>query len=475
MSFIKCYEYLKKSNGKRLFEFDNEDIIRAEKMLKMELRLQNDAFNTNDVTLLIERLRNKSAIIQFLDAHEDFYGIAVGKMDYLKNYPEPDYNIYDFAELYRDTDLLLSDALNHFVAEKIKENEFFQFNAILKFRTVLPRSVRDSMLNRVDGKLNQFYNGINEGSIQGNTPEFDALVDLVIDLGDLELNKKVGQIREKQWEIMNVTIDHISKPGIVFFFETMFKGFFYLFDHPTDPKEIRERNRVLKDFKFMGTLLGCIIAVILIFIFLVNDGKTNSTEKMNSTVVERMNETINGKMNTKLNESSSFYRSLYQPVQKEIKFTEEFKDTLQTGYNFFSGQYETPKTDNIIRIENKTGYDMVVFFDVDFFLLYSKQGMKTEAPFAYYIKRYSSFTMDKRFLTHFYFGKELSRVSTAPDLYPQFPRFKVPHANSATTVPLHFEFKPMKLVFSETAKGIQIKSADKFFMDGLSFTEYIFM
>lgn len=459
MSFIKCYEYLKRSTAKRFCEFDSEDIIRAEKMLKMELRLQNGAFNTNDVTLLIERLKNKSAIIRFLEEREDFYGIVTGKMDYLKNYPEINFEAYDFTELYRDADLLLSDALNHFVAARIKDNEFFQLKALLKFKTLLPKSVWDSILHRVDGKLNQIYNGTDDEINHEEQAEFKALSDFINLLEDRELNKKLRQIREKQAKELSEMIDHVSKPGIVFFFETLFRGFFYLFESPTDSKEIRNRKRVLKDFRFITTFLGILIGVMLLLVFLIGNGGE-----------------VEEKTNDNFSKADSFYKSLYQPQPKEIHFSGDFNDTLKTGYEFFSGHYETPKSGNIITIENKTGFDMIAFFDINNYYFYELEvgGKMPGGQYAYYIKKNSSLTMDNRFIIHFYFGKQLSRVNSNPLLFPQVPRFKLPHPDSGKMVVKGFEFRPTKLIFSEVGPHIQIKSEHKYFMDGISFTEYIF-
>ena len=102
MSFINCYQYLKKLDSQSLSDLDSETIVKYEKLLKTEVRIDSSKFNTNDVERFLEALKNKSALLQFLPENEEFYSLLFERFNFLKDYGVPNFDNYDFIGLKQD-------------------------------------------------------------------------------------------------------------------------------------------------------------------------------------------------------------------------------------------------------------------------------------------------------------------------------------------------------------------------------------
>ena len=123
MSFIHCYQYLKKLHPQSLSHLDSETIIKYEKLLKTEVRIDSSKFNTNDVERFLEALKNNSALLQFLPTNEEFYSLLFERFNFLKDYGVPNFDGYNYSALKQEISANLSNELNQFVITRLEQKK----------------------------------------------------------------------------------------------------------------------------------------------------------------------------------------------------------------------------------------------------------------------------------------------------------------------------------------------------------------
>ncbi|MEC4003665.1 hypothetical protein OX283_003260 [Flavobacterium sp. SUN052] len=453
MSFINCYQYLKKLSPQSLSQLDSETIVRYEKLLKTEVRIDNSKFNTNDVERFLEALRNNSPILQFLPANEELYSLLFERFDFFKNYGIPNFDNYDYSVLKQEISVNLSNEINQFIITRLEQQDFTALKVLLKYKEILPNEVLDLLTYRLEFKLDGYINQMTSIGKLKNEGEYKKVAELVSLFPVEVLVKKEAKVKSLIAQEMLELINHIDKPGIVLFFETMFKGLHYMFYIPNDPYELKIRNRVMGDFKFMLGLLGIVILVIAVGIMYFKKEEPSNQSDF---------------------KSNGFYESFSNPLQNNIKFIGNYSDTLKTGFDFISATYINAKSKEVVTIENKTDYDLIVFSDFEIVKEYTKQFRNNNYEGRYfYIKSKESFTFDQVFYPmHFYFGQTLFSTKTPFQHPTNLPRFFHAHANTANLIEKAFELKNSKITFEGDRTLITLHSDKTIFVNGIS-TTYI--
>lgn len=448
MSFIHCYQYLKKLHPQSFSHLDSETIVKYEKLLKTEVRIDSSKFNTNDVERFLEALKNNSALLQFLPTNEEFYSLLFERFNFLKDYGVPNFDGYNYSALKQEISVNLSNELNQFVITRLEQQDFLALKVLLKYLEILPVEVTDLLTHRLEFKLDGYIGEMTRKGKLKHDDEFKKVSELIALVSAEVLVKKEAKVKQLMYQEMLEIASHIDKPGIVFFFETMFKGLHYLFYVPTDAYELKIRNRVMGDFKFMSGLLGIVLLVIAFGIMFLK--KDNPVKKSDL-------------------EPKGFYESFVKPTQNNVLLMGNYSDTLKTGFDFVSSSYVVAKSKETVTIENKTDYDLIVFSDFEIVKEYTNLYKDNDFKGRYfYIKSKDSLTMDSVFYPmHFYFGQTLFSTQAPNQAPPNLPRFFHAHNNTGNLVRKTFELKNAKVTFEGDSKSIVLRSDKGVFMDGV--------
>lgn len=447
MSFINCYQYLKKLDSRLLSHLDLETIVKYEKLLKTEVRIDSSKFNTNDVERFLDALRNKSVLLQFLPENEEFYSLLFERFNFLKDYGVPNFDNYNFIALKQEISANLMNELNQFVITRLEQQDFLALKVLLKYKELLPMEVLDLLTHRLEFKLDSYIDAINKRGKIDSQIEFKNLSELIKLFPTSILVKKEKKVKELIAQELYDALGNINKPGIVLFFEVMTQGFYYMFHVPTDPKELKIRRRVMGDFKFMTGITGVVILIIAVGILFLK-----KEEPIKQIDIE----------------SKGFYESFANPTQNNVLLIGNYSDTLKTGFDFVSSSYVVAKSKETVTIENKTDYDLIVFSDFEMVEEYTKLFKKNDFKGRYfYIKSKDSLIMDSVFYPmHFYFGQTLFSTKAPNQNPPNLPRFFHAHKNTTDLVKKRFELKGAKIIFEGDRNGITLRSDKAIFMDG---------
>lgn len=448
MSFIHCYQYLKKLHPQSLSHLDSETIVKFEKLLKTEVRIDSSKFNTNDVERFLEALRNNSVLLQFLPENEELYSLLFERFNYLKEYGDPNFDAYDYGALKQEISVNLTNELNQFVITRLEQQDVLALKVILKYKEILPMEVMDLLTHRLEFKLDGYIGEMTSKGKLKHEDEFKKVSELIALVPAEVLVKKEAKVKQLIYQEMREIASHINKPGIVFFFETMFKGLHYMFYVPTDSYELKIRRRVMGDFKFMLGLLGIVILIIAFGIFfLKKDAPIKQSEL----------------------EPKGYYQSFVRPAQNDVLLIGNYSDTLKTGFDFVNSSYVVAKSKETVTITNKTDYDLIVFTDFEVVKEFAKLNENQNYKgFFVYIKSKNSLTMDSvLYPIHFYFGQTLFSTKSPFQNPPNLPRFFHAHKNTALLVKKSFELKNAKVTLEGDKNEISYKSDKTIFVTGV--------
>jgi hypothetical protein len=442
-------------NPQSLSHLDSETIVKYEKLLKTEVRIDSSKFNTNDVERFLEALNNNSALLRFLLTNEEFYSLLFERFNFLKDYGVPNFDSYDYSALKQEISTNLSNELNQFVITRLEQQDFIALKVLLKYLEILPMEVVDLLTYRLEFKLDGYIVEMTSKGKLKHEYEFKKVSELIALVPSEVLVKKEAKVKQLMYQEMREIASHIDKPGIVFFFETMFKGLHYLFYVPTDAYELKIRNRVMGDFKFMLGLLGIIILIIAFGImFLKKDEPLRKSDL----------------------EPKGFYESFVKPTQNNVLLIGNYSDTLKTGFDFVSRSYVKAKSKETVIIENKTDYDLIVFSDFEIVKAFTKLYKDNDFKGRYiFIKSRDSLTMDSViYPMHFYFGQTLFSTQAPNQSPPNLPRFFHAHKNTRNLVGKTFELKNAKVTFEGDRNGISLKSDKSIFVNSIPTTNIVF-
>jgi hypothetical protein len=448
MSFIHCYQYFKKLHPQSLSHLDSETIVKFEKLLKTEVRIDSSKFNTNDVERFLEALRNNSVLLQFLPENEELYSLLFERFNYLKDYGNPNFDAYDFIVLRQEISANLSNELNQFVITRLEQQDVLALKVFLKYKDILPMEVLDLLTHRLEFKLDGFIAEMTSKGKIKHEDEFRKVSELIALVPAEVLVKKEAKVKQLIYQEMREIASHINKPGIVFFFETMFKGLHYMFYVPTDPYELKIRRRVMGDFKFMLGLLGIVILIIAFGIFFLKKDEPVFKNDL---------------------KEATYYGSFVNPIQNDVRLIGNYSDTLKTGFDFVNSSYVVAKSKQTITIENKTDYDLIVFTDFEVVKEFAKLNENQNYKGSYvYIKSKDSLTMDSvLYPMHFYFGQTLFSTKSPFQNPPNLPRFFHAHKITVDLIEKRFELKNSNIKFEGDKNKITLHSDKGVFVDGI--------
>jgi len=411
------------------------------------VRIDSSKFNTNDVERFLEALRNNSVLLQFLPENEELYSLLFERFNFLKEYGIPNFDNYDYVALKQEISNNLMNELNQFVITRLEQQDFLALKVLLKYKELLPMEVLDLLTHRIEFKLDGYISEMTSKGKLKHDDEFKKVSELIALVPVEVLVKKEAKVKQLIFQEMRELTSHINKPGIVIFFETMFKGLHYLYYVPTDPQELKIRRRVMGDFKFMTGILGVIIMILAFGILFLQKEKPNVKSDL---------------------KEATFYGSFVAPMQNDVRLIRNYSDTLKTGFDFVNSSYVVANSSKTVTIENKTDYDLIVFTDFDIVKEFSKPNENNNFKGSYvYIKSKDTLTMNSViYPMHFYFGQTLFSTKAPFQNPPDLPRFFHAHKNTIGLIEKYFELKSASIIFEGDRNAITLRSSKPIFMNG---------
>ncbi|MFY7757283.1 MAG: hypothetical protein ACOVP9_02695 [Flavobacterium stagni] len=450
MSFIYCYYFAQTYSAEPPSQWQSSDIQRFEKMLKLETSFRGVQLQRNSKEQFLAALKEKSELLRFLDGFPEFAQLFQSKTDLLKDYPECTYEGFSFTQLATEVEQFLSDDWIVFLVEELDQNRFYYLKFMLRFKAILPERVAQTLKNKLEARILQFDADLEIADSKVDWSLFKNYTDFIQLLNDKKLAQLIFSIENKRRRLLNQTIEIINKPGIIHFFETMFGGVYYLFHHPEDAEGIRERQRVMGDFKFMGSIL---LGIIILFIIGAYYGQHRKAERKQQIEAAKV----------------GYYPSFFYYPENKITLDSKVLDTVKTGFDFYQMKYTTPDSSGLTFI-NATPFEVILFSDEQAVDAFFKEPQKRKEALQYlYIQpkdtlRFSTHGMP----FHLYVGKQLSNVQAAKSNTANFPRFQQPFQGAEKYLPNPIEIQGGFMELKGTNYELYLHADRSFFVNGQS-------
>lgn len=424
MTFLDAYFFAKDFHADPPSQWLDALIIKFEKRLRLESQLNDTAESVNAQAQFLEVLKTKRPILAFLDTHPEFALHFRQQTDLLQPYPDPDYERYGWSCLVADVEAFLTPDWEAFVAEEFEAERFYYLKFTWRYVDIMPAGVRRLIINKLEAKLEKYRLALTSSSLSVEDRLFDYYAELANRIGEKKVIQLVQHIRRQQHEQLTDILESVNKPGIVNFFEILFGGFYYLFYHPTDPKEQHKRKRVMGDFKFTLILLG-IIGMLIGVAAHYGSKKREAIQKQREMA------------------KIGFYPSLYFYDKNGIQLGPPFPDTLKTGYDFFQKRIISQDKSGQTFI-NTSPFEVLLFSDskvIDAF--FNEKEKRQAARHCVWIRPGDTLRWDTHGIPfHLYVGKKISPTIQGKET--NMPRFQNPHFRvqpyTAYTIEIHGGF-----------------------------------
>ena len=390
-------------------ELINQDIIRTEKILKVESKINSkldinylntflDAIKNNKNELLF--LINETLIIQILEKQKiRFYNET--KLKVIND------SFKDFLDKYLKQDLLF------FCEKSFKDENYDHLTILSYYQNVMPDEVIEFIEKKTINKLNYIIENLKKGYFgstslnKSNFIEFTSKID-------------TSEIIEKKKEITLLLSEEISKtastPGLIMFFRTISRGIHYSSITPNSVEEREEKKYALKEMYFIFKILGGIVAFMIFGIFIANDHNNERKAKIEKENNLKFSKTILGHLsNYTTNDIVNF-----TPI-----------DTFSNGYNVL--QLNENRNNSFNSSLKKTTVTNNSNFDA---ILVSYDLTHDNYTTSYYIKKKDSVTIDSPFF-YLCLGNNLGilKVKNENGNYRKSkPRFKNLYKHNSTSI-----------------------------------------
>lgn len=450
MSFIYCYYFAKTYSTEPPSQWQSSEIQRFEKIIKLETAFRGVQLQRNSKEQFLSVLKEKRELLRFLDAYPEFAQLFQSKTDLLKDYPECSYEGFALAQLAAEVEHYLSDDWIVFLVEELDENRFYYLKFMMRYKAILPERVAQTLKNKLEARLLQFEADLEMADSKVDWSLFKNYADFIQLLNDKKLAQLVFFIENKRQRLLNQTIEIINKPGIIHFFETMFGGVYYLFHHPEDAEGKRERQRVMGDFKFMGSIL---LGIIVLFCFGAYYGQYRNAEQKKQIEAAKV----------------GYYPSFFYYTENKITLDTKVLYTIKTGFDFYQMKYVTFDSSGLTFI-NATPFEVILFSDTQAVAAFYKDPHKRKQAQQYlYIQpndtlRFSTYGMP----FHLYVGKQLSNVQAAKSNTANFPRFQQPFQGAEKYLPNAIEIQSGFMELKGSNYELYLHADRSFYVNGQS-------
>ncbi|PTX61678.1 hypothetical protein C8N46_104322 [Kordia periserrulae] len=433
----------------------SKDIIRVEKLLKVEQKLNPD-FKATSIQVFLDSLKQEPDGVRFLFKNENLMHLLTRSFSKMKK--EVTVNMEGFE---RDT---IYKFMSEFLKEDVNESVYYYFNKeiyepvtnLLEYREILPDETLELIRKRTEGKIDFLLNTADK-LIHKSSPYKDSFFTLTEKLDDDEVTEKVDLFR---YLLTKYSLGVIQDRGIVVFFKTISKGLYWLGNTPKNIEEKIERKLVLKDFWLMIGILSVIFVLCLSAIIYSSYNKAEEQKQRENKAKVEFTKSLKGFLTefdptkaTNIQYVDTLLKSGDNPFPKEaLKVTNGREHLLQT--NQFS---------------NQTEYDIIILSYDDFVDSFEI------TPYRFLVKANDTVSAKNFRVHHLYVGKKLACFNSDEKYIPpryskrkMAPRFLEPYKNSKEIISLRIETRG-NLTFTQEGEDILIHSDQSFYVNGKSY------
>lgn len=268
-------------------ELINQDIIRTEKLLKVESKI-NSNLDINYLNTFLDVLKNNKNELLFL-INETLIIQILGNQN-IRFYNATKLNVIN-SQFKDFLDKNLKQDLLFFCEKSFKEENYDNMSILSNYQTVLPDDIVEFIDRKTINKLNYIIENLKKGYFgstslnKSNFIEFTSKID-------------TSEIIEKKKEITLLLSEEISKtastPGLIMFFRTISRGIHYSSITPNSVEEREEKKYALKEMYFIFKILGGIVAFMIFGIFIANDHNNERKAKIEKENNLKFSKTILG-------------------------------------------------------------------------------------------------------------------------------------------------------------------------------------
>ncbi|MFM2229830.1 MAG: hypothetical protein RL607_1088 [Bacteroidota bacterium] len=419
MNIIRLFENLQLDHN-RTHEFTEEEIIRIEKQVNVEKRLNPD-IDVNVASQLTEALRNYPHTFYFITQERVLYNFFAGTTYGYDRFPgkvenENWFEIQSFFEAYLVTDL------SFFLEQKLAENQFDAVQEIMEYSIYFPEeflhTLQRKAIQKIDFILNQLMNPTSEGSLYAYA-KTSSFFNFLSFLSGPEMDDKVKSLLNRVVDIYNTNNQHPHAGSIM-----VAMASYRPFDEDLEETLQGNRNVVLgksiKNSNSSSSFNWKTFAIILIILLKIAwaTNKCSNTSSPIDTI-----ETVKSDEVPTVEEAPSldrYYTDMHLKIDSFKVFLTQFDPAkitqvkpipkIVTSSNpfttFYNDKVSSAGNERFQTIQNNTNYDVIILENV---LVYDSIKMPAKA---FYIKAKQSFQLNtsdynKRIL-NFYAGRNLA-------------------------------------------------------------------
>lgn len=398
-------------------ELTSEEIIRIEKKINVEKRLNPD-LDTNTIVSLLNAIKSKPKELDFIYNHLYFRKIFLNEAH---NYINPN-NLENKQEIKLFLKDYFINDLEKYFENCYAKNDFIAVNRLLGYGSILPEELIFTIKRKVFLRLDYAILNINEyrEGVENNISyiERKSFYDTLSSINSSETDDKIAKL------LSSVIKLHSIRREDEFLLNTI-EAMAYYDAIDTDLARVLKSNRniVYSNYSkntqqstsssntesnyspFKIVLLAVIIIVKLLF-FVSRCSNNNNSYRSSSTseMIDNISNSFNSmaKLDYKKQKGFHYYLTEYDSIITNPILI----DTLKTGDNLFRNidSNDNSTTQDSLYIENKTSFDVILLKNIFLTSVY-----KFET--AYYIKKGEKLKIENhnmyyKNIYNFYIGKK---------------------------------------------------------------------
>ncbi|MBF4519525.1 hypothetical protein IRZ71_24565 [Flavobacterium sp. ANB] len=195
MNIIELFEELKIDKNNILL-FSPEDIIRVEKQVNVEKRINPD-IDVNVANNLILALKEYREELYFIASNRILYSLFSKKNYSRHNFPSPQRE-YDSEKIQSFINQFLNDDLVLFFDQHLSQNKFDFINDIFDYKDCFPEDALFQLNKKLNGKLDAILVNLSQNNSENNAAiayvEYRSFFVLLSYFSSIEIDNKIRSL-----------------------------------------------------------------------------------------------------------------------------------------------------------------------------------------------------------------------------------------------------------------------------------------
>ena len=409
MNIIELFEKLGLNNNK-VVQFSQEEIIRIEKQVNVEKKINPDV-DVNVAENLIDALKKYPQEFNFIINHRNLYNFFANT-----NYYQDKFNaqeiVIDDDKIKKFIGNYLEEELTLFFDKYILNNQYNQVNDLLSNKKYFPEDLLYNLEKKANAKVEYVLRTLeNEQSGYSSILyiKYPVFYEFLSHFASLEMDQNINVLLSYIVDIYN--IDKKSE----FAGSTMIAmNNFNAFDEELIDV-LSKNSKIVRDNKsgsnvggsgFSWRTFGIILFVLIKLAFFTNKCSSNSS----SNSIDTFN--YNNGNQSEINKVRINLFLNYLVISSVSDLSKiDLNTSIKTGENPFENIFVTNNDQKEfkknVNLKNESNYDLILIIKS---FLNGKEGYPEEAIF---IKKGESTSIESSGSYHFYFGNELAKFITS--------------------------------------------------------------